>query len=73
MFRLGQRQFGMQFHVELNEPDVDVWLAADSEYVRGALGPDGPERIRRDTAHYLPRYRERGDRWLDRLVSAMLA
>jgi len=72
MFRLGRRQFGLQFHVELNEPDIEAWLAADSDYVRGALGPDGPERVRRDTARFLPRFRERGDRWLDRLVAVML-
>jgi len=73
MFRLGRRQFGLQFHVELDEPDVEAWLAADSDYVRGALGADGPERIRRDTARFLPRFRERSDRWLDRLLAVMLA
>jgi len=73
MFRLGRRQYGLQFHVELDGSDLEAWLAADADYVRGALGPGGVERIRRDTERYLPRFRERGDRWLDRLLAAMLA
>jgi GMP synthase-like glutamine amidotransferase len=73
MYRLGRRQFGLQFHIELDEADVERWLAADPDYVRGALGPAGADRIRRDTARYLPRFRERGNGLLDRLVAAMLA
>jgi GMP synthase (glutamine-hydrolysing) len=73
MYRLGRRQFGLQFHIELDEADVERWLAADPDYVQGALGPTGADRIRRDTARYLPRFRERGDRLLDRIVAAMLA
>src|SRR5689334_5551553 len=70
MFRLGQRQFGLQFHIELEEPDIERWLAADADYVRSALGPSGVERIRRDTPRYLPRYRERGDRLLAQILAA---
>jgi GMP synthase-like glutamine amidotransferase len=73
MFRLGRRQYGLQFHIELDEPDLETWLAADTDYVRGALGPDGAERIRRESARFMPRFRQRGDRWLDRLIAAMLA
>lgn len=72
MYRLGRRMFGLQFHVELEQRDLETWLAADADYVRGALGAGGAERIRRDTARYLPRFRERGDALLDRLFSAML-
>jgi GMP synthase (glutamine-hydrolysing) len=73
MFRLGRRQFGLQFHVELSAPSVEAWLEADSDYVRGALGEDGPARIRRDTARYLARFQERSDRWLDHLMRTLLA
>jgi GMP synthase (glutamine-hydrolysing) len=73
MFRLGQRQFGLQFHIELEPKDVEAWLTADADYVRGALGADGPARIRRDTARFMPRFMDRGNRWLDRLVATMLA
>ncbi len=72
MFRLGRRQFGLQFHIELDEPDIERWLAADSEYVRGALGPTGAERIRRDTRRYLARFRERGDGLLDRMLASIV-
>jgi GMP synthase-like glutamine amidotransferase len=72
MFRIGRRQFGLQFHVELDEHDIEAWLAVDPAYVRGALGPDGVERLRSDTARYLPRYRARGDRLLEQVVRAML-
>jgi GMP synthase-like glutamine amidotransferase len=72
MYRLGRRSFGLQFHVELEEGDLDAWLAADPDYVRGALGPGGVERIRLDTARYLPRFRERGDALLDRILASML-
>jgi GMP synthase-like glutamine amidotransferase len=73
MYRLGQRQFGLQFHIELEEPDIERWLAADPEYVRGALGPAGAERIRHDTRRFLARYRERGDGLLDRMLASMVA
>jgi GMP synthase (glutamine-hydrolysing) len=73
MFRLGRRQFGLQFHPEVEASDVERWLAADADYVRTALGPAGIERIRRDTLRYLPRYHERGDRLLDQILSTQLA
>jgi GMP synthase-like glutamine amidotransferase len=72
MYRLGKRQFGLQFHIELESSDLEAWLAADSDYVRGALGPNGPERVRRDSARYLPRLHERGDRLLVQMLRAML-
>lgn len=73
MFRLGRRQFGLQFHVELEEADVASWVNTDRDYVVGALGPDGPDRITRDARRYLPRLKERGDRLLGNVFSALLA
>jgi hypothetical protein len=73
MYRLGRRQFGLQFHVEVAERDIEAWLAADAGYVTGALGSSGAERIRTDTARYFSRFAERGDRLLAQLLSAMLA
>jgi GMP synthase-like glutamine amidotransferase len=73
MFRLGRRQFGLQFHVELGESDVPAWIEADRDYVVGALGPGGPDRITRDTRLHLPRFVERGDRLLDNIAKALLA
>jgi GMP synthase-like glutamine amidotransferase len=69
MFRLGRRQFGLQFHVEVESSDIEAWLEADSDYVRSALGANGRARIARDTARYMPRYREQGDRMLANLIA----
>jgi GMP synthase-like glutamine amidotransferase len=68
MFRLGQRQFALQFHVEVEGSDIESWLEADAAYVRSALGPNGRARVAADTARYLPRFRERGDRLLANIV-----
>lgn len=73
MFRLGRRQFGLQFHVELRASDIRTWLDADRSYVEGALGPGGPARVLHDTARYLPRLAQRGDRLLDGLIEAMIS
>jgi GMP synthase (glutamine-hydrolysing) len=72
MYRLGRRQFGLQFHVELRDSDVSAWIEADRDYVVGALGPEGPARITRDTRLFLPRLVERGNRLLDSIVKALL-
>jgi GMP synthase-like glutamine amidotransferase len=69
MFRLGRRQFALQFHVEVESADIESWLESDAEYVRAALGPNGRARVTADTARYMPRYRERGDRLLENLVA----
>jgi GMP synthase (glutamine-hydrolysing) len=71
MYRLGRCQFGLQFHVELDEPDVATWLEADPDYVQSTLGPDGAARIRRDTARFMPRYKLQGDRLLEQIIAAM--
>jgi hypothetical protein len=59
--------------VELREADVAAWVEADGEFVVGALGPEGPARIARESRVYLPRLTERGDRLLDNIVKALLA
>jgi GMP synthase (glutamine-hydrolysing) len=71
MFRLGTRQFGVQFHPEIDEADIEVWIREDAEYIEGALGPTGAARIAADTKRFMPRFRERGDRMLDNLVRQM--
>jgi len=69
MFRLGRRQFGLQFHVEVESSEIDVWLEADAAYVRGALGTSGRARVSADTARFMPRYRESGNLLLANLVA----
>ena len=71
MIRLKTRVFGVQFHPEVDQADIERWVVEDAEYVEGALGPDGSDRILADTKRYMPRFKERGDRMLDSLVRAM--
>jgi GMP synthase-like glutamine amidotransferase len=71
MFRLRTRLFGVQFHPEIDEADIEVWIREDADYIEGALGPTGAARIAADTKRFMPRFRERGDRMLDNLVRAM--
>lgn len=72
MYRLGTRQVGLQFHVELEQTDVARWVEADRAYVVGALGPSGPDRITEETPRYFPRFAERGDRLLDNVFRLLL-
>jgi GMP synthase (glutamine-hydrolysing) len=44
-FRIGQHAFGLQFHVETDAELVRRWAEDDADFVRSALGPDGPAQI----------------------------
>lgn len=72
MFRLGPHQFGLQFHIEVDEPDIERWLDEDAEYVQAALGVGGRQRIARDTRRFIAGFRTQGDRLLDSIAHAML-
>jgi GMP synthase (glutamine-hydrolysing) len=72
MFRVGRRAFGLQFHIEVDEPDVVTWTREDAEFVLSANGPTGSARILEETARFMPRYREFGDRMLRNIFAAML-
>ena len=71
-FRLGRRQFGLQFHSETTSEDVEAWLAADDGWLVRANGPDAATTIRRDTARYMNEQHELGGRLLGNLLDAML-
>jgi GMP synthase-like glutamine amidotransferase len=71
MFRLKTRVFGVQFHPEVDEPDILRWIEEDAEYIEGALGSGGAARIAADTKRFAQRLREKGDLFLDNLVRAM--
>jgi GMP synthase (glutamine-hydrolysing) len=71
MYRIGQHVFGVQFHPELEERDIQHWLELDPGYVRSALGPDGPERVSAEARRYFPRYRERSEVLVANLVNAL--
>ena len=56
-FRLGRGQYGLQFHVEVDEAIIGQWIeAGDSE--RAYLGELGIARLQKETPTYLPAMRE---------------
>jgi GMP synthase (glutamine-hydrolysing) len=71
MFRFGPRSFGIQFHVEIDAADVAVWVREDADFVRAANGPAGGGRILDETARYMPRHRQVGDRMIRNVLGVM--
>ncbi len=71
-FRLGRRQYGLQFHPELRAETIPSWVHEDAEYVRAANGPDGGARILADTARLYDEARPSWDRLLGNIISLML-
>ncbi|HEY3252991.1 MAG TPA: gamma-glutamyl-gamma-aminobutyrate hydrolase family protein [Polyangiaceae bacterium] len=69
-FRLA-RQFGLQFHCEVTEADVEAWLAADDGFVEQANGKDGFASIRRDTQQHISAQYELGDQLLGNILDAL--
>ena len=70
-YRLGRRQFGLQFHRELERETIAVWVREDADYVRGALGPEGGARILADTDRLYASARPIWDRLLGNIISIM--
>jgi len=71
-FRLGRRQYGLQFHPELRAETIADWVSEDADYVRAANGPDGGARILADTARLYDQARPVWDRLLGNIISLML-
>jgi GMP synthase-like glutamine amidotransferase len=72
-FRLGQRQFGLQFHCELERETVATWVREDADYVREANGPDGGAQILADTDRHYRAARPIWDRLLGNILDLMVA
>jgi len=70
MFRFGPRAYALQFHVEVTGDDVLRWAEEDAAFVLAANGPGGADRIRADTARYMPRHRQVGDRLIRNILRA---
>ncbi len=51
-FRIGQGQYGLQFHVEVNAAIIDQWIAS-GESEREHLGAEGIRQLYSETALYL--------------------
>jgi GMP synthase-like glutamine amidotransferase len=71
-FRVGSRQFGLQFHCETTTQDVESWLAADDGFIIKANGEDAAVAIRDDTALYMPQQHDVGGRLIQNILDAML-
>jgi GMP synthase (glutamine-hydrolysing) len=71
MFRFGRRAFGIQFHAEIDAADIAVWVRDDADFVRAANGPAGGERILAETARYVRRHRQVGDRLIRNILEVM--
>jgi GMP synthase (glutamine-hydrolysing) len=70
-FRIGARAVGLQFHVELLPEQLEQWLHHDSDYVLGALGPAGVERIRADAERWGVRVARQGQRLIANLLDLL--
>jgi GMP synthase-like glutamine amidotransferase len=71
-FRLGRRQLALQFHPELGPRTIANWVRDDADYVRGALGEGGGEKILADTARHYDAARLVWDRLLRNVLDSML-
>lgn len=72
-FRFRQRLFGFQYHFELTEPDIEAYCQAGQEELTKALGPDGLQKVRRDTKKNYPRYARLGEKLLKNFVQFLRA
>ena len=70
-FRLGPRAIGLQFHVEVEPPMLERWLAEDGDYVVAALGLDGPARLRAEGERWAEALQQRGRRLVANLLDQL--
>ena len=48
VFRLASHAIGLQCHLEVSRPNLEVWIQEDHDFIVSAMGPEGPERLRQD-------------------------
>lgn len=72
-FRIGPSAVGLQFHVEVRPEQLELWLQDDRDYVLGALGPGGVERIRADAACWAAEVARQGERLIANLLDQLTA
>jgi GMP synthase (glutamine-hydrolysing) len=68
-FHIRNRAFGLQFHCELGADMIATWVREDADYVLGANGPGGGERILADTKRFMPEAAQVGDRLLRNILA----
>jgi GMP synthase (glutamine-hydrolysing) len=67
-FRWGERVYGFQFHLEVDQPMVERWLRVPGLQQDLALIEGGPERVRCDTAEHVRRLGELSARTFGRFI-----
>jgi GMP synthase-like glutamine amidotransferase len=72
-FRIGQRAYGLQFHVETDAPLVRHWAEEDAEFARSALGADGPAIIIATCEEAARTMRVTSERLVGNILGEMLA
>jgi GMP synthase-like glutamine amidotransferase len=71
-FRIGDRAYGLQFHIETDADLVRCWADEDADFARSALGPDGPATIIAAADARVPAMRKTGEVLIDNILSQML-
>ena len=72
-FRLGRRQFGFQFHCELEADSIGVWVREDADYVCSANGDNGGAKILADTVRLYAQAQPGWDRLLGNAIDLLVA
>jgi len=63
-FRYGDNVYGLQFHLEVDEPMVERWLRipGNRKEIEELNGKIDPDRIRKETREYISRLKELSDK-----------
>lgn len=72
-FRIGSREFGLQFHVEADADMARRWAAEDEDFVRAARGADGTAAVIAETDRFSAAARVDGDRLIRNILGCMAA
>ncbi len=70
-FQLGSRQFGLQFHCEMDSAGVEALLQADGAFAQKVHGHGAEQQIRQDTARHIASLETVGDHLLGNILTAM--
>jgi GMP synthase (glutamine-hydrolysing) len=72
-FRYGDNVYGLQFHLEVDEPMIERWLNVPHhvDEIRGTAGRIDPETIRRDTPRHIGRLRTLSERVFGEFVKIL--
>jgi GMP synthase (glutamine-hydrolysing) len=69
-FRYGASVYGLQFHLEVDEPMINRWLRVpqNRDEIAGMLGKIDPARIQAETPAYIQRLHQLSDRVFGALI-----